>query len=79
MQSSEDMATPQKRPWGMMTNNVMGQRSAGEALTRSGSLVVQRKMTLGEAGDAYEDEADCIAKQVVSQINTPGFSKDNFG
>ncbi|MBE2199151.1 MAG: DUF4157 domain-containing protein [Anaerolinea sp.] len=33
-----------------------------------GRLLIQRKMTLGPVGDAYEQEADTVAKQVVTQI-----------
>jgi hypothetical protein len=36
-----------------------------------GHLTIQRKMTLGPVGDAYEQEADAVAKQVVGQLNTP--------
>lgn len=36
-----------------------------------GHLMVQRKMTLGPVGDKYEQEADTIAKQVVSKIQAP--------
>ena len=34
-------------------------------------LAVQRKLTIGEPGDKYEQEADRVASQVVKQINTP--------
>ncbi|MFO7679169.1 MAG: DUF4157 domain-containing protein [Chloroflexota bacterium] len=45
------------------------QRTIGnQALSR---LTIQRKMTLGPVGDAYEQEADAVAKQVVGQLNTP--------
>ena len=32
---------------------------------------IQAKLTIGEPGDKYEQEADAVAAQVVSQINTP--------
>jgi hypothetical protein len=32
---------------------------------------IQAKLTIGEPGDKYEEEADTVAAQVVSQINTP--------
>ncbi|MHC0066388.1 eCIS core domain-containing protein [Nostoc sp. UIC 10890] len=32
---------------------------------------IQAKLTIGEAGDKYEQEADRVAKDVVQQINTP--------
>ncbi|MGD2180604.1 DUF4157 domain-containing protein [Lusitaniella coriacea] len=34
-------------------------------------MVLQTKLTIGEPGDIYEQEADRVAKQVVSQINSP--------
>ncbi|MGB3653856.1 MAG: DUF4157 domain-containing protein, partial [Rivularia sp. (in: cyanobacteria)] len=36
-----------------------------------GLPVVQRKLTIGAAGDRYEREAGRVASQVVQQINTP--------
>jgi hypothetical protein len=32
---------------------------------------IQAKLTIGEAGDKYEQEADRVAKDVVQKINTP--------
>ncbi len=32
---------------------------------------IQPKLTIGQVGDKYEKEADLVASQVVSQINTP--------
>ncbi|NMF62518.1 hypothetical protein DP113_34170 (plasmid) [Brasilonema octagenarum UFV-E1] len=34
-------------------------------------LAVQTKLTIGEPGDKYEQEADRVAAQVVNQINAP--------
>ncbi|HEY9651606.1 MAG TPA: DUF4157 domain-containing protein [Coleofasciculaceae cyanobacterium] len=34
-------------------------------------LMLQPKLTIGEPGDKYEQEADDMARQVVSQINAP--------
>lgn len=45
------------------------QRTIGNQAMRR--LVVQRKMTVGPAGDKYEQEADAVARQVVQTINTP--------
>ena len=36
-----------------------------------GNLLIQRKMTLGPVGDKYEQEADTVAKQVVSTLSSP--------
>ncbi|MGC1247194.1 MAG: DUF4157 domain-containing protein [Spirulinaceae cyanobacterium] len=35
---------------------------------------IQTKLTIGEVGDKYEQEADATAAQVVKQINSPGQS-----
>ncbi|HBB34641.1 MAG TPA: hypothetical protein DDZ80_19885 [Cyanobacteria bacterium UBA8803] len=37
----------------------------------SRELVIQPKLTIGAVGDKYEQEADRVAEQVVSHINTP--------
>jgi Domain of unknown function (DUF4157)/Phosphatidylinositol 3- and 4-kinase len=37
----------------------------------SHELVIQPKLTIGAVGDKYEQEADRISQQVVSQINAP--------
>jgi hypothetical protein len=34
--------------------------------------IVQPKLTIGAVGDKYEQEADWVARQVVSQIHAPG-------
>lgn len=36
-----------------------------------GRMLLQRKMTLGPVGDKYEQEADSVAKQVVSKLQAP--------
>ncbi|NEO82944.1 MAG: DUF4157 domain-containing protein [Spirulina sp. SIO3F2] len=37
----------------------------------SNELPVQAKLTIGQVGDQYEQEADAVAAKVVQQINTP--------
>ncbi len=37
----------------------------------SSQPAVQTKLTIGEPGDKYEQQADRVASQVVNQINTP--------
>lgn len=44
------------------------QRTIGNQALRR--LTIQRKMTVGPVGDKYEQEADAVAKQVVSKLNT---------
>lgn len=41
--------------------------------------VLQRKLTIGEAGDKYEQEADQVASRVVQQINTPSVAQSTPG
>jgi hypothetical protein len=39
------------------------------------NLSLQKKLTVGAAGDKYEQEADHVAEKVVQQINTPTTEK----
>ncbi|MBD2196303.1 DUF4157 domain-containing protein [Calothrix anomala FACHB-343] len=39
----------------------------------------QAKLTIGEPGDKYEQEADRVASQVVQQINTPSAAQSTQG
>ncbi|WP_083621988.1 eCIS core domain-containing protein [Planktothrix paucivesiculata] len=39
------------------------------------NLSLQKKLTVGQAGDKYEQEADSVAEKVVKQINTPTTEK----
>ncbi|WP_218080062.1 hypothetical protein [Anthocerotibacter panamensis] len=45
-------------------------RSSG-LVHEAGLAGLQAKLTFGQPGDAYEQEADRVAAQVVSQINAP--------
>ena len=54
------------------------QEKGNEAATPY-SLPVQAKLTIGEAGDKYEQEADRVASQVVKQINSPEAAKSSQG
>ncbi|MEH2102985.1 MAG: DUF4157 domain-containing protein [Nostoc sp.] len=40
---------------------------------------IQAKLTIGEPGDKYEQEADRVASQVVQQINTPSVAQSTQG
>ncbi|MBE9116384.1 DUF4157 domain-containing protein [Lusitaniella coriacea LEGE 07157] len=53
-----------------MMGNVMHSGTDEGSGSNSG-MVLQTKLTIGEPGDIYEQEADRVAKQVVSQINSP--------
>jgi hypothetical protein len=43
------------------------------------SLPLQAKLTIGEPGDKYEQEADQVASQVVKQINSPEAATSSQG
>ncbi|MCB8751176.1 eCIS core domain-containing protein [Planktothrix agardhii] len=43
------------------------------------NLSLQKKLTVGEAGDKYEQEADSVAEKVVKQINTPSGEQSTSG
>ena len=66
---SGKQTTPQKT-WGSMTGNV-GRSSTTQTSRPSRGMVLQPKLTIGESGDAYEQEADRVAKQVVRQMHQP--------
>ncbi|WP_424094751.1 DUF4157 domain-containing protein [Moorena producens] len=46
-----------------LSHELMGSRSDGN--------LVQAKLTIGQAGDKYEQEADRVASEVVDRINAP--------
>jgi hypothetical protein len=54
------------------------QEEGNEAATPY-SLPVQAKLTIGEPGDKYEQEADRVASQVVKQINSPEAASSSQG
>ncbi|MGF2039755.1 MAG: DUF4157 domain-containing protein [Nostoc sp. CmiVER01] len=49
----------------------LGNRATSRLLAGKTAQNVQAKLTIGEVGDKYEQEADSVAKQVVNQINAP--------
>ncbi|NEO83262.1 MAG: hypothetical protein F6J87_03220 [Spirulina sp. SIO3F2] len=55
-------------PQGAIMNNIT---TASES-----TMPVQAKLTIGEVGDKYEQEADTVAKDVVRQINTSGSASE---
>jgi hypothetical protein len=48
-------------------------------LINSSALPIQAKLTIGEPGDKYEQEADRVASQVVEQINAPVSAQSTQG
>jgi dienelactone hydrolase len=43
--------------------------------TQSSGIPIQPKLTIGQSGDKYEQEADRVAAQVVNKINSPSLLK----
>ncbi|MCA9961054.1 MAG: hypothetical protein KC443_18570, partial [Anaerolineales bacterium] len=50
----------------------LGNQAVGQLLQIGHPHPIQAKLTLGPVNDPYEQEADSVAQQVVSQINTTG-------
>jgi len=50
---------------------LVAQRDADKSQSEAPRLVVQPQLTLGQPGDPYEQEADQVAKQVVSRMAHP--------
>ncbi|HEY9667552.1 MAG TPA: DUF4157 domain-containing protein, partial [Coleofasciculaceae cyanobacterium] len=67
-----ESAAPQLQPMG-------GQRSPFNSPQPLSVSPIQAKLTIGEPGDKYEQEADRIASQVVEQINAPASAQSTQG
>ncbi|WP_287255473.1 DUF4157 domain-containing protein [Moorena sp. SIO4E2] len=59
--------------WGSRMANVMHSLETGQYVpdTEGREMGLQAKLTIGQPGDKYEQEADRVARQVVQQINSP--------
>jgi Domain of unknown function (DUF4157) len=55
------------------------QRKQINSPQHTSTLPIQAKLTIGEPGDKYEQEADRVASQVVEQINAPAPAQSNQG
>lgn len=78
----EGHATPQLQPMGRLGTqgaSMGGQRSHLNSLQQSSASSIQAKLTIGESGDQYEQEADRVASQVVEQINAPASAQSTQG
>jgi hypothetical protein len=86
VQAKSDSASPQDQEMPNYTplaanwatnNNLMRSLSGTQAIQRQEELgkeemePIQAKLTIGQGGDKYEQEADQTAQRVVSQINSP--------
>lgn len=52
---------------------------SSELIAASSRLTIQPKLTIGEPGDQYEQEADRVAAEVVNRINTPSTHPSSQG
>ncbi|MEO1763518.1 MAG: DUF4157 domain-containing protein [Cyanobacteria bacterium J06629_18] len=52
-------------------SNIQRQELEEEKEEKQDNEIVQTKLTVGEPGDKYEQEADTVAAKVVEQINSP--------
>jgi hypothetical protein len=78
----EGQAAPQLQPmWrqGRQGVPMEGQRSLFDSPQQSPALPIRAKLTIGEPGDQYEQEADRVASQVVEQINAPASAQSTQG
>jgi hypothetical protein len=60
-------------------NNKEVQRSLFNSPQQLSASPIQAKLTIGEPGDKYEQEADRVASQVVEQINVPASAQSTQG
>ena len=58
-----------------LSNSIQTKCDACEGKEKEETPEVQTKLTVGEPGDKYEQEADATAEKVVKQINSPGFNE----
>jgi len=78
----EGQAAPQLQPmWrqGRQAVPMEGQRSPLNSPQQSLVSPLQAKLTIGEPGDKYEQEADRVASQVVEQIHAPASAQSTQG
>ncbi len=76
-QITHSSAHPIEQLQGSIGNRAVNRLLAGKPVVQtkplfrgiSHELAIQAKLTIGAAGDKYEQEADSIAEQVVSQMN----------
>ncbi len=57
----------------------IGNRAANRLLASRSATQVQAKLTIGEPGDKYEQEADRVASQVVEQLHAPASAESAQG
>ncbi|NEQ24294.1 MAG: hypothetical protein F6K28_35270 [Microcoleus sp. SIO2G3] len=63
----------------MTLQQTIGNRAASRLLAGASATKVQAKLTIGEPGDKYEQEADKVASQVVEQLHAPASAQSTQG
>ena len=66
---------PSKVGKSYLSNSIQAKCDACEGKEKEETPEVQTKLTVGEPGDKYEQEADATAAKVVKQVNSPGFNE----
>jgi hypothetical protein len=59
--------------------SAIGNREVSRLLAGRSATKVQAKLTIGQPGDKYEQEADRVASQVVEQIHAPASAQSTQG
>jgi hypothetical protein len=59
--------------------SAIGNREVSRLLAGRSTTKVQAKLTIGQPGDKYEQEADRVASQVVEQIHAPASAQSTHG
>jgi hypothetical protein len=59
--------------------SAIGNREVSRLLAGRSTTKVQAKLTIGQPGDKYEQEADRVAAQVVEQIHAPASAQSTQG
>jgi Domain of unknown function (DUF4157) len=77
---AQSLASPLSGKLGMPTIQAKPSfRGLSSELTASTASTIQPKLTIGEPGDKYEQEADRVAQDVVQRINSPEIATRDDG
>jgi hypothetical protein len=76
---AENITQPLVQQMPAFESEVTANGEVQRKLINSSVLPIQTKLTIGEPGDKYEQEADRVASQVVEQINAPVSAQSTQG
>ena len=74
---SQSDSSEQPTPPNLQKKSGIGHSFANLIIQAPPASVIQPKLTIGQPGDKYEQEADSVAAQVVQKINSPAVSSKN--